>query len=851
MRISPGGRIGPYEVVARIGAGGMGEVWRARDVRLDREVAIKVLPAELASDAQFRVRFEREAKAVAQLAHPNICSLFDIGDGYFVMELLDGETLAARIARGPLSVREAAQIGAQIADALDQAHRRGIVHRDLKPENVMLTRGGAKLLDFGLAWNVESTALRRRLTESGMVVGTMQYMAPEQVQAGPVDHRADIFALGAVLYEAVTGRAAFEGSSAASILAAIIGSEPVPVAERRPETPAALEHVIVRCLRKAPDDRWQSAHDVAEELRWIAQGSGSGSRALTPRAWKRSAAIAMLVTLVLVAVGSVVFLMAKLRSRTELPKLAMTIEIPPDVDVRNFNISFDAQTIGILGIWKGDPHIWVRQLGTFEFERIPGTVGAQSFVFSPNAQSLAFIARGRLWVLRLGEHEARAICAVSPTWGWPQWTLENTIVFDQALAGPLMAVEARPGAVPRPITVLGAEEAHHFDPEIFHDGELLFFSVSMNNNRDPRNGLYVQRRGEREKHFVVASPPDAYSPVADWLVTLNGDATKVVYRRFDRRRLKLEDEERTLSAGRTLGAWLLAPNGMLFTGDPLSPRTLSLIDRAGTPRVLGDIYAYAPRLSPDGKQVAYEGSGEASGIWVVDLARGTRVKVTECRDATRPVWSSDGRRVVYGCAGKSGLDVYIRNADGTGLEELLVSTVLHDTPSDVSSDGKMLVFSSGNPERGRDLLLLPLVPGSKPQPLIATPANERLAEFSPDGELLAYTSDESGRVEVYIRPVEAGGRRVQVSVEGGTEPRWRKDGRELFILLPFGKLASVEVRRSDGGVEVGVPRPLIDVNVDYPPTYDISGDGQTFVVAEGDVRRMRRIFMTTNMLPRE
>lgn len=767
MRISPGGRIGPYEIVARIGAGGMGEVWRARDVRLEREVAIKVLPAELTCDAQFRVRFEREAKAVAQLAHPNICSLFDIGDGYFVMELLEGETLAARIARGALPMPEAAQIGAQIADALEQAHRRGIVHRDLKPENVMLTRSGAKLLDFGLAWNVESTVLRRRLTESGMVVGTMQYMAPEQAQAGRVDHRVDIFALGAVLYEMVTGRAAFEGSSAASILAAIIGSDPVPVAERRPETPPALEHVIVRCLCKSPDDRWQSAHDVAEELRWIAQGSGSGSRVLTPRAWKRSVAIAASAVLMLVAIGSAVVLTAKMRPRAEVPKLAMTIEIPPDVNVRDFNISFDAQTIGILGVWKGDPHIWIRRLGAFDFERIPGTVGAQSFVFSPDGQSLAFIARQRLWILRLDEHEARAICPVSPTQGWPLWTPQNTIVFDQALDGPLLAVDAHPGAVPRPITVLGAGEVSHLEPDVSDDGELLFFTVLMKDARDARNGLYVQRRGEREKHFVVATAPNTYDHVADWLVTMNAGTTDLIYRRFDRTRLKMEDEQRTLSAGRTMGAWILAPNGTLFTSDPFSPRTLSLIDRAGTPRVLGDINAYGPRLSPDEKRVAYADFGRASGIWVVDLTRGTRVKVTDCRDAARAVWTSDGRRVFYSCAGKAGFDVYVRNADGTGPEELLVNTELHDGVCDVSSDGKMLLFFSGNPERGRDLLILPLVPGSKPRPLIATPADERFAEFSPDGRLFAYTSDESGRTEVYIRSVEAGGERVQVSVEGG------------------------------------------------------------------------------------
>ena len=853
MRISPGGRLGPYEVVGRIGAGGMGEVWRARDVRLEREVAIKVLPAELAANAQFRVRFEREAKAVAQLAHPNICSLFDIGDGYFVMELLDGDTLASRIARGPLPPRDVAQLGAQIADALDQAHRRGIVHRDLKPENVMLTQSGAKLLDFGLAWSVESTALQRRLTESGMVVGTVQYMAPEQVQAGPVDHRADIFALGALLYEALTGRAAFGGGTTASIFAAILGSEPLPVAELRPEAPPALEHVIVRCLRKLPEERWQSARDIAEELRWIAQGSAPAPRvpALKGRAPRTVAALALILVL-LVAIGAGMFAASRMRRDHDLPALATVIEIPPDIDFRNFNISPDGETVGVLGIWQGDPHIWIRRLGNFAFERLPQTNGATSFVFSPDGRSVAFIAGKKLWMLRLGEHEASAICSVVPALGWPLWTPQNTIVLEQP-AGPLLAVEARPGAVPRALTVLGPDETLHLEPDMSEDGELLFFNVALQDVRDPRNGLYVQRRGEKAKHFVVAAPPNSYDSIGGWLVTYDqNDPAKMVYRRFDRTQLRLAEAQQTLSAGRPTGGWLIAPNGTLFMTDPFARPVVALIDRAGDAKVVGDAPGRHPRVSPDGKRVAYSGDPPAAnGIWTLDLMRGTRSKVTDCRRARFAVWAADGRRVFYSCAGNAGFDIYTRSADGTGDEELVVSTPLDDTPSGVSSDGKFLLFSSGKATPGRDVFILPLERGAKPRSLIATPADERLAVFSPDGSLVAWASNEAGRTEVYVSALDGDVERVQVSVEGGSEPRWRRDGRELFIMLPSRKVASVELRVGAGGIEVGPPRPLFSVDVGASPTYDVLPDGQTFVVARGGAVNTTRLHVKTGMLPRE
>ncbi len=847
MMISPGGRIGPYEVVARIGVGGMGEVWKARDARLERDVAIKVLPAEVAGDAQFRIRFEREARAVAQLAHPNICSLFDVGEGYFVMELLDGETLGARLARGPLSPQETARIGSQIADALDSAHRHGIVHRDLKPENVMLTGSGAKLLDFGLAWNVEATARRRRLTETGMVIGTVQYMAPEQAQGAAVDHRADIFALGTLLYEAITGRPAFQGETMRTILAAIVASDPVPVAEVRPDVPPALDHLIARCLQKSPAERWQSAHDVAEELRWIAQGSGSGTRAVPRVRWRRNAVLAAAIATALIAVVWGLYVTAKNRGQ-ELPKIAMSIELPADIDVVDLNVSNDARTLGILGTRSADPQIWVRRLDSFDFELVPGTEGAHGFVFSPDVRSMAFIARKQLWVFRFGEHGPRAVCPVPPTRTAPLWTTRNTIIFDQ-VNGPLLEVDARSGATPRPITVLGAGEIQHDFPDLSDDGEVLFFVVTFADAGDPRNGYYVQRLGEREKHFVAAAQINSYSYVDGWIaIADSNDRTKVVFRRFDRARLAMGDAQRTVSVGHELGGWILASNGTVFSTDPLVWPALSLIDRSGNVRTVKDTVGFHPRLSPDGKRVVYTGDGNAKGIWVADLNRGTRLRVTNCVGARIGVWTPDGRRLVYGCAGEGGYDLFIRNADGTGRDELLVRTPRSDVASDVSPDGKTLLVSSGSRDSGSDVLVAPLDGSAAPRPLFATPADERQAVFSPDGKLIAYASDESGRPEVYVQAVDAAGDRVQVSVEGGSEPRWRRDGRELFLMLPTRKIAAVEIRRDGQRIEAGTPQPLFDVTVEDFPAYDVSADGQTFVAGTGGIRT-RRVLVTTNILP--
>lgn len=852
MHISPGARIGPYEVVARIGAGGMGEVWRARDHRLERDVAIKVLPARIASDTQFRKRFEREAKAVAQLAHPNICSLYDIGDGYMVMELLDGETLAARIARGPLAPREAAQIGAEIAEALDQAHRHSIVHRDLKPDNVMLTPSGVKLLDFGVARHLEATDLR--LTGVGSVIGTAQYMSPEQAQGRPADPRSDIFSLGAVLYESVSGLAAFKGDSPISVIAAIVTREPIPLSQCCPGVPASLENVIARCLEKSPERRWQSARDVAEQLRRIAKGEEPALRSAPAKARRPTAWIVATAMLAAIALALGVLVATRLRV-APVPRIAAVIDTPSGVATRDYAVSPDGRTIGFIGFLDGDPQIWVRRLGSFDTEHVPETAGAQNLVFSPDGRSIAFIAHDTLWIERLGEHSPRAVCRVAKTRNWPRWTARNTIVFDVAARAPIYEVEARPGATPHAITALGTGENYHLAPFVSDDGELVFFNVTMSEGQDPRDGLYAQQIGGREKHFVVGAEANSYGYSNGQLITRDdADPSKLIFRRFDRSRWRMEDEQHVVSAHRPIANWVVTPGGILFATDSPAARVMLKIDRSGAAAPIEGERMFNPRLSLDGRRLAYGIVNRGvSSIWVLDLLRDTRVKVTDCRRARFPVWTPDGKRIVFSCAQeKIDYDLYIRNADGTGTDELLVRTPRRDYPADISPDGTSLLFWSDDDQHLSDVFIAPLASKGEPRLFAGSPAEEIFPVFSPDGRMVAYTSDESGRREVYVQPLDGAGGRVQVSAAGGSEPRWSRASNELFFLTPSGSLVSAEVRRSGSSVDVGVARDLFDTMLfaaaTMTPDYDVSSDGRTIYLSRGSTR-LTHLIMITNLAP--
>src|SRR5262245_789451 len=483
MDLVIGTRLGPYEVVAPLGAGGMGEVWRARDTRLDRSVAIKVLPAQFAENAQLRLRFEREAKTISQLNHPHICTLYDVGEGYLVMELLEGESLAGRLSKGPLPLSEVVKYGAQIADALDRAHRAGVVHRDLKPGNIMLTRSGAKLLDFGLAkagaieFSGEGATVQKSLTQEGTILGTVQYMAPEQLEAAEADARTDIFALGAVLYEMATGRRAFEGKTKTSLIAAIVSSDPPPISQLQPMTPPALEHVVRKCLSKEPDDRWQSAHDIAEELRWISEaGSRAGVAAIvhTQRQRWRSIAIAALAILIAPAIW---FVARRTAPRPAQELFQFIVPVPEGIAGR-MSLAPDGRSIAFTTTTLSGERraLWMQHFGEDVPRRLmelsPPIMAAPFLFWSSDSSKIYFDSEGKLKTILAEGGPARTICDVTEMVGGTV-NAEGLILFAQR--GSIYRVSDR-GGVPT-IVLKASPNTAYFLPRFLPDGDHFLVSV--------------------------------------------------------------------------------------------------------------------------------------------------------------------------------------------------------------------------------------------------------------------------------------------------------------------------------------------------------------------------------------
>jgi Tol biopolymer transport system component len=848
MPIGPGVRLGPYEIVTLLGAGGMGEVYRARDTRLDRTVAIKILPPEFAGDPDRRARFEREARAISQLNHPHICSLFDIGEAvptgpqspaqpglrrgesapspssvnYLVMEHLEGETLAARLDRAPLPLAEALRIGGEIASALDSAHRHGIVHRDLKPANVMLVKGAArsgaaqaKLMDFGLARPValvgqtgattESQTVRRPLTAEGMIVGTLQYMAPEQLEGKESDARTDLWALGCVLYEMATGKRAFAGTSQASLIAAILQHDPPPITATQPLSPPALDRVVRQCLEKDPEDRWQSARDVSSELGWIA---GSTSGALPVIVGGRSRSRKHLVGEVIAAVAlafaffAVGFLLAgrlTVHRPADQALIRFVVTAPAGLTVQTDGtaaaISPDGRRLAFVAVDStGVPRLWIRALDTFPAQAFPGTDNAFFPFWSPDSRFVAFWSDGKLRKVPAGGGAAEVICDASDFRGGT-WNKDGVIVFAPQIAGPLLRVSASGGEtveVARPDSARG-ETALRW-PGFLPDGR-HFLYVSL----PARNGsydVYVGALGSTESRRLMTAGSAPVYAEPGYLLFASGD--RLVARQFDAERLQLMGDVVPIGDvapyAVSEGAYLLSAsvNGVLAHVSTTPPDTqLVWLDRAG--RTLDAVAlpaaSYArPFLSPDDRRaiVAKSSSPRSADLWLVDLERPVASPLTfdgsaasSARGDSLVFWSPDGGRVTYQCGG---YDICEVPTTGAGLPEPLIqqSGVFHD-PSGFSPDGRYVVFSRLDEGKAYDLYLLPLQGDRKPVRYLHTPFNAVAAAVSPDGHWLAYASDETGRSEVYVRSFPEPGEKYPISMAGGGRAQWSKDGRELLI----------------------------------------------------------------------
>jgi serine/threonine protein kinase/Tol biopolymer transport system component len=893
MGLEPGKKLGPYEIVSPLGAGGMGEVYRARDTRLERDVAVKVLPAHLASDPQLKQRFEREARTVSSLNHPHICTLYDIGregeTDFLVMEYLEGKTLLERLKRGPLEGDQLFRMAIEVSDALDKAHRKGVVHRDLKPGNIMLTPAGAKVLDFGLAKTAAplvpgssssgkaspagataamtagataSPTMSTPLTTAGSVVGTYQYMSPEQLEGREADARSDIFALGAVIYEMATAKRAFAGKSRYSVASAILEKDPDPFSSVAPTAPRALERVVSRCLAKDPEDRWQTARDVTVELQWASEHSSDAPAAaaaetvtvVRPSPLSKVAWIVAGVSLAAaITLGVFLFLRPSapaqpVRSLISQPDKTLFAfdgnEGGPVLSPDGRRLIFPANDA------NGKEALWVRPLDSLSAQRLDGTDGATFPFWSPDNRHLAFFQDGKLKKIDVTGGPAVTLCDVPDARGGA-WSKNDVIVFAPGtLNSPLSRVDAAGGAATTIPTHKGTGSAFSNRwPTFLPDGKhFLYLSGDLTAPGSAKLGIYVGELGSDEQKFLVQADSNALYAPPDYLLFLRGST--LMAQPFDAGSQKLKGEAFPVAEQVDspqlfrLGYFTVSQTGMMVyqTGGASTSGQFVWFDSDGKPgtAISEPGTEGEPLLSPDGNRLAYlvtDSGGKSSDVWILDLARGVRTRFTFGPDvADSPVWSPDGSRIVYDLFHDGRQDLYLKNASGAGTAQMLFHSDANKAPLDWSRDGRYILFATLDPQGKTkyDIWALPMFGDNKPFPFIHSEFNEPAATFSPDGHWVAFESDESGNFEIYLTPFPAGGGKWQVSQGGGVQPIWNRDGHTLYYVAPGGKLMAVSIAEKDSAVEIGTPHMLFQTTIAdagaFGRAYSVMPDGKRFLV---------------------
>jgi Tol biopolymer transport system component len=881
MPLPAGTRLGPYEVLSPIGAGGMGEVYKAKDTRLDRVVAVKVLPAHLSSSEEIRQRFEREAKAISAISHPNICALHDVGrEGeteYLVMEFLEGEPLSDRLSRGPVPIEQLLRWGVQIADALDRAHRQGIVHRDLKPANIIVTKAGIKLVDFGLARLVPAragsdvsilpTQAGTNLTQQGMILGTFQYMSPEQLEGKDADPRSDIFALGAVLYEMATGRKAFAGASQASLIAAILGTQPPSMSSLAPMTPPALERVVRTCLEKDPDERWQSAHDVAGELKWIAEaGSQAGTPAPVLLRRKSRERLAWAIAAVL-AVVSAAAIAGYVRRAPKPAPMTMTSILVPDKRFVNFlAISPDATRIAVAAAPPGArAQLWVRLLDEPTSRALPGTEGAELPFWSPDGRSIGFFADGKLKRIEVSGGPAVVLADAAPNGIGGTWNRTGTILF----ARPGLPISRIPesGGAPEPVTHLDASrgETTHRYPFFLPDGKhFLYLAANLAGGPNDRaNRVRVASLDSKDDRDLA--PVDSNTQYASGRVFFQRDLDLFALE-FDPKTFRSRGSPIPVAeqVGRSQAYWNLGMFSVAEAGTiayPVASNATSRLlwfDRTGRQiGTVGDPATFSQfnplSLSPDGRRAAVairDTSTRKVDVWIRDLERGTQTRLTTGPgDNENPIWSPDGRRVLFTSDRKHQGDIYGKTGSG-GAEDPVLEGEGQRITDDWSPDGRFVAVEFREPKGSRRVALSILdMSTGKLTPFHQRGVDGGDARFSPDGRWLAYSADDSGRMEVYVAAFPGAGSSAQVSTSGGFAPAWRRDGRELYYLSSDGKMMSVEIPPAGPSFEPGVPKVLFEPHP-LPITYAATPDGQRFLVLSSGDEQSPPITLIQNWVPR-
>ncbi len=860
--LTAGTKLGPYEIQSALGAGGMGEVYRARDTRLGRNVAIKILPEQLSNDPVRKQRFEREAKTISNLNHPHICTLHDVGtqDGvdYLVMECVEGETLAKRLEKGPLPLEQLLKIGTQIADALDKAHRSGVVHRDLKPGNIMLTPTGAKLMDFGLAKPAApltsvatltaAVTQSSPMTEQGAIVGTFQYMSPEQIEGKELDGRSDIFSLGAVLYEMLTGQRAFQGKSQLSVASAILEKEPAPISSAKPMTPPALDHAIRCCLAKDREERWQTARDLELELKWIAEGGSQVALAPTGTArgiralGRRPLILGAGALLFGVAIASLVFWGLR-PSPVPRPVTRTVITLPPGqrlagLDQPAVALSLDGTHLAYVAVQGGTQQLYLRAMDSLEARPILGTEGAVGPSFSPDGQWLGFFAGTKLKKISPSGGAVQTLGDATLAHG-ESWSIQGTIAFSPGTASFLQQVSDAGGA-PQPLTRLEAGEVSHRWPEFLPGGKAFLFVASTSSFSWTNSRVVVQAVGTGERRNLIQGATHPSYASSGHLVYAQGGSLMAVP--FDAQRLAVTGAAapvvENISHSPTSGAvqYSISATGSLVYvpgGVQANERKLVWVTRTGAEQpVPAPARAYLfPRVSPDGRRVAAGIAEHETQLWLYDLSRETLTRFTFEGVNLNASWTPDGKRVAFQSSKEGPPNIYWQRADGSGgLERLTTSEYAH-VPMSWSPDGQLLAFIEVNPSTQRDIWVLRMS-DHKAQPFLKTRFDESVPCFSPDGRWLAYISNESGRYEIYVQPYPGPGGKWQISTEGGTEPTWNHNGRELFY-RNGDKMMAVDIV-TQPSFAAGKPRTLFagqyELSPATSPNYDVSPDGQRFLM---------------------
>lgn len=893
MPLSAGNRLGPYEIISPLGAGGMGEVYRALDTRLDRHVAIKVLPSHLSDSVDLKQRFEREAKAISALQHPNICTLFDVGSengtGFLVMEYLEGETLADRLKRGPIPLAQLLKMALELSHALEKAHSAGLIHRDIKPGNIMLTKGGAKLLDFGLAkpsaigaaavssGSGSAPLLSGALTQSspaaaltsvGTVVGTVQYMSPEQIAGQEADVRSDIFCFGAVLYEAAAGERAFKGKTPSAVVGAILANDPPPASSLQPSVPAAFDRVVATCLAKDPVDRFESAHDLRLQLEWVrdfgvSQALAPNAAAATlPRRFMAAAFVLGLLTLL----AALWFWTSRPSQSTKV--IAAEISAPPGETFISIGdlagapaISPQGDQIAFVVAGADKVHsLWVRRINSLVAQKLEGTEGAAHPFWSPDGKFIGFFTPTKLNRVPAAGGSIVAIADVlNPRGG--SWGKQGVIVYAADFRTGLMQVNAQ-GGTPSPATVLDPKKhTTHRWPYFLPDGKhFLYFATHHSGGRSEDYGVYFASLDGKENRQILVSDSAAEYGSGYLLFRVQ---TALVAQPFDPVNGKLSGTAVPVinSVRYDGGVWRnvfsVSQDGLLCyqPGTASAAGTqLAWYDRSGKLlQTVGERGSQTDiRLSPDGKKLALLEGDPFWELWVLDLERGGRTRVTYNEGTpAQPNWSPDGKMLVYTTSTGTGqlFDVRIKPANGNGPEQTARTGHTYFSPN-WSPDGKYLVYLQADGPGGESLWAMPQSGDGKPFIVVQPPTpqyNIVHYRISPDGRWVAYSSDETGRIEIYIAPFPKGDGKWQVSSVGASYPVWRGDSKELFIKGFSDNIFSISFQDKNGEPQIGQPKELFKANMygnGFP--YDVKSDGQKFLVNKSEESGAAPLYLLVN-----